>query len=174
MVRVERDARELDGIAHGRPGDVDAQAAHEPARVEVDVLALARERGHLHVGNAAGVLGGVEIGVVGLVGEVDVDRELLGGLLVVEVETDVAHLGVKVGELERVVHRRELVLAVGRLLQGELVVQADGVVARRQEEVHVEEERLQQKRDDEERERAFDEMLHRRTMPAHEAPVDVG
>ena len=174
MVRVQHDVRELDGIAHVLARDLDPQVVHEPRRVQVDVLALVGQGGHRHVGHAHRVLRGVEVRVVSVVGELDLHRELLGGLAVVEVEPDIVHLGVEVRELQRVVHGRELVLLVGRLLQVELVVQADGVVAGRCKVVQVEQERLQQERHGEDGEDALRQVPDRRPMRAHEARVGVG
>ena len=80
---------------------------------------------------------------MGLVGEVYLHRQLLRRLLVIEIEVDVAHLGVEIRELKRMVDRGQLVQPIVGLLQCKLVIEADGVVASRQKEVDVEEKRLQ-------------------------------
>ncbi len=100
MARVEHHVVEADGVIDVVADHLDAQVVHHAARIEVEVLALRDEGGHLHLGHADGVLGRVEVGMVRVVGELDLDRDLLRGLAVVEVEPDVTHLHVEVGELD--------------------------------------------------------------------------
>ena len=174
VMRVEDDVAQLDGIAHVVARDLDTQVLHEARRVEVDVLALIAERGHPHRWHAYRVLRGVEVRMVRVVSELDLHRQILRRLPVVEVQPDVVHLGVEVRELQHVVHRGHLVLVVNGLLQGELVVQRDGVVVRRREVVDVEQERLEQKRDQYDGKRALDQVNRRQAVPAHEAVVGIG
>ena len=112
--------------------------------------------------------------MVRVVSELDLHPQILRRLPVVEVQPDVVYLGVEVRELQHVVHRGHLVLVVNGLLQGELVVQRDGVVVRRREVVDVEQERLEQKRDQYDGKRALDQVNRRQAVPAHEAVVGIG
>ena len=146
MAGVDLHADERNGIRHVVADDLDAQVVDEPGRVEIEVLALGRIRGHLHVGNARRVLGGVEIRVVRIVSELDLQREQLRGLGGIEVDAHVVYLGAQIRELQHVIDGSELIGAVGRALQFQLAAQVDGVVAGRPEEVHVEQERFQQGR----------------------------
>ena len=59
----------------------------------------------------------------------------LGLLIGVEIDADVAHLGVQAGELERVIHVGEQKGTLVVALELNAVVQVDGSIARRSEEV---------------------------------------
>ncbi len=112
-----------------------------------DELARIHHRGHARIGDADGVLRGVEIGLVGRVGELDLHGDVLGRLIGGKIDADVAHLGVQAGELERVILISEQKGTLVVALELNTVVQVDGSIARRSEEVDIEDEDLQRQGD---------------------------
>ena len=146
MVRVDVDAVQKDRILHVVPDDLDAEVVDEPCGVEIDVLALPNERGYDRRGDPRRVFSRIEVGVVRFVGELNLHLESLGGLLEVEVEPQIAHLGIEVRELDNVVDLGQAVFGFKggpRLLEVEFAAQVDRVVPRRSEEVEIEDERLE-------------------------------
>ena len=146
-VGVQGNAVQEDGVGDVLPHYLDAQVLHVPGGLQVDELARIHHRGHARIGDADGVLRGVEIGLVGRVGELDLHGDVLGRLIGVEIDADVAHLGVQAGELERVIHISEQKDTLVVALELNAVVQVDGSIARRSEEVDIEDEDLQRQGD---------------------------
>ena len=138
-MRVQHETRQADGIARLLvPHKLDAQIVHVPRRLQIHVLTLRHHRGHVHLGHAERVLGGVEIRFMRIVGELNLEGEVLRRLHPVELQVDVVHLGVQIGKLDHVVDFGDLILLVGRLLERERIAQIDGVVTERLVEVDVE------------------------------------
>ena len=146
-VGIQGNAVQEDGVGDVLPHYLDAQVLHIPGGLQVDELARIHHRGHARIGDADGVLRGVEIGLVGRVGELDLHGDVLGRLIGVEIDADVAHLGVQAGELERVIHISEQKGTLVVALELNTVVQVDGSIARRSEEVDIEDEDLQRQGD---------------------------
>ena len=94
-----------------------------------------------------------------LVGEHDLERQQLGRLIGVEVYVQVVHRHVEVGELDLVVHLAHTIEAVVVDRQAEPVGQIDFVVAHRAEEVHVEEEHFEQRRNGDDDDEADERLL---------------
>ena len=147
---VQIDSIEQDGIgdlpARLLAGNLYAQVLHAPGGLEVHEHALLHLGGNIGQRHAHSVFRRVEVGLVRIVGELDLHRDQLGRLVWIEGEPDVAHLGVEVPKLHDMIDICEHIGPVVALSQREPIGQIDGAVSRRGEVVHVEDEHLERKR----------------------------
>ena len=141
-MRVQVDAVEQNGVRDLVAHHLDAQVLHETGRLQVDVLRALAHGGHVHRRHTYGVFRGVEVGEMGRIGELDLQRDVLSRLIGSEIHLDIVNLGVQVRELQHVIDGSERVGAVlGFHIQ--TVLQIDGLVAGRGEIVEVEHEHFQ-------------------------------
>ncbi len=90
--------------------DLDTEILDLARALQVQKLALLAGGGNIDLGNPERVLGGREIGFMGIVGEADLDFQVLCSLGVVQVEVDIVHHLVKVVEINGRVRFGEFVL----------------------------------------------------------------
>ena len=89
LPRVDGHIGKLHRVVDILAGDGDLKIGHQPRGVQIDVLALIAQRVDVYLGNTHRVLGGIEVGAVSLVGELDLHLQLLCGLPVIEVQPHV-------------------------------------------------------------------------------------
>ena len=70
------------------------------------------QRVDVNLGNAHRVLGGIEVGAVSLVGELNLHLQLLCGLPVIEVKPHVMNLGIEVLEFDDVIDFSDAILVI--------------------------------------------------------------
>lgn len=144
MMGVQVDRVQAHGILDVIPHQRYLQIAHRTRGVQIDELALVRHGRDLYQGHAFGVFGAVEIGGVGVVGELDLQCEQLSWLIMAEIHFDVADMGIQIREFHLVIHGGEAEDIVLALVEVYLALQVDGIEARRSVEVDVEYHGLQE------------------------------
>ena len=96
---------------------LDSKILHVAGSVQIHILALRHHGRNVDLGNAEGVFSRVEVRRMGVVGELNLEGEVLRGLFPIELEIHVVDLGVQIGELDDVVNFGNLILLVAGFLQ---------------------------------------------------------
>ena len=96
---------------------LDSKILHVTGSVQIHVLALRHHGRDVDLRNTEGIFRRIEVRCVGIVGELNLEGEVLRRLLPVKLEIHVVDLGVKVGKLNDVVDFGNLILLVTCFLQ---------------------------------------------------------
>ena len=101
--------------------ELDPKILHVACGVQIHVLALRHHGRDVDLGNTKGIFRRIKVRCVGIVGELNLEGEVLRRLLPIELEIHVVDLGVQIGELDDVIDFGNLVLLVAGFLQLERI-----------------------------------------------------
>ena len=91
---------------------LDSKILHVARSVQIHVLALRHHGRDVDLGNTEGIFRRIEVCCVGIVGELNLESEVLRGLFPIELKVHIVNFSVQVGELNDVVDFGNLILLV--------------------------------------------------------------
>ena len=96
---------------------LDSKILHVAGSVQIHVLALRHHGRNVDLGNTEGIFRRIKVRCVGIVGELNLEGEVLRRLFPIELEVHIVDLGVQIRELNDVVDFGNLILLVAGFLQ---------------------------------------------------------
>lgn len=127
--RVDRERLEHQRIERFAIAEIYAQVIDIACCLKIDVLTLPVVRAHVYERDARREFSVVEIRLMRRIREVDLYRNHLSGLRLVEFDVDVLDLFIEIVDLEKMVRRRYAIRFALCLGEGELIVERDRLVS---------------------------------------------